>query len=83
MNKPQQIPTQESLDTLLNISPDPLDCFILLNYGLRTSKQISYTEDGDYHIYHEVDDTEETIPHDELPNHFIGQAMQAGALYKY
>ena len=79
-----KILSQKQLDRLIEKNPDrSLECFILLNYGLRSSKSIS--SDGDnYYIYNEIDDTEETIPHDKLMDSSpIGEAIKKGALYSY
>ena len=79
-----KILSQEQLDSLIEEDPNKsLGCFVLLNYGLRSSKSI--TSDGDsYYIYNEIDDTEETIPHDRLMDSFpIGEAIKKGALYSY
>lgn len=80
----KKITTQEQLDELIdNSEGGELKCFVLLNYGLRSSKSI--TSDGDnYYIYNEIDDTEETISHDKLMDSFpIEEAIKKGALYAY
>ena len=79
-----KILSQKQLDRLIEKNSDrSLDCFVLLNYGLRSSKSI--TSDGDnYYIYNEIDDTEETIPHDKLMDSSpIGEAIKKGVLYAY
>ena len=79
-----KILSQKQLDRLIEKNPDKsLDCFVLLNYGLRSSKTI--TSDGDnYYIYNEIDDTEEIIPHNKLMDSFpIGEAIKRGVLYTY
>lgn len=82
--KVQRIHNQEELDSILNKrESNTLCCFVQLSFGLRSSKDISLDEDGNYFVYNEIDDTEETIDHDELMNTFIGQALDKGALYKY
>lgn len=85
MKRPQKIESQEKLDALIKKSKkdQPLECFILLRFGLRSSKFISLNENGDYYIYHECDDTEETVNHSTLMDTFIGKAIQGGAFYKY
>ena len=81
---PHPISSQEDLDSLLQSnSNNPLDCFILLNYGLHSSKEISLNDYGDYCIYNECDDSEEIIPHDSLMYSFLGEAITKGALYSY
>ena len=82
--RPMGINSQEELDTLIeNNLGNPLDCFILLNYGLRSSKEIAFNDNGDYFIYNECDDTEEVIPYDSLMSSFIGKAIDNNALFKY
>lgn len=81
----KKINSQEELDSLLSkvAEGDSLDCFIQLNYGLRSSKAISMLDNGDYYILNEVDDSEEIVEHNELMSSFIGEAMDKGALYKW
>lgn len=83
--RPQKINTQKELDDLIkNVKGGyPLECFILLNFGIRSSKEISLNENNDYNIYNEIDDSEETIVHSQLMSSFIGKAISKGALYKY
>ena len=79
-----KILSQKQLDRLIEKNPDKsLDCFVLLNYGLRSSKSITF--DGDsYYIYNEIDDSEDIIKHDKLMDSFpIGEAIKKGALYTY
>ena len=82
---PQKINSQKELDDLIkNVKGGyPLECFVLLNFGLRSSKDISLNENNDYHVYNTVDDSEETIVHSQLMNSFIGEAISKGAFYKY
>lgn len=82
---PQKINSQKELDDLIkNVKGGyPLECFILLYFGIRSSKDISLNENNDYHIYNEIDDSEETIVHSQLMSSFIGEAISKGALYKY
>lgn len=83
--RPQKINSQKELDNLIRKVEGnyPLECFVLLNFGLRSSKDISLNENNDYHIYNEIDDSEETIVHSQLMSSFIGEAISKGALYKY
>lgn len=85
--QPQKINSQEELDKLINENQKkhdcPLDCFVLLNFGIRSSKNISLNANGDYEVYNEVDDSEETIVYSRLMDSFIGEAISKGALYKY
>lgn len=83
--RPQRINSQEELDEMLSRqkSRHPLECFVLLNYGLRSSKDIVFDDNGDYSIFNAIDGTEEIIEHDNLMSSFIGEALEKGALYKY
>ena len=83
--RPQEISSQSELDDLIKKVKGgyPLQCFMLLNFGARSSKDISLNENNDYHIYNEIDNSEETIVHSQLMNSFIGEAISKGALYKY
>ena len=83
--QPIRINSQEELDKTINKVKNgyPLECFIQLNYGVRSSKLISLNANNDYEIYHECDDTEETLPHGSLMNTNIGEAITKGALYKF
>lgn len=82
---PQKISSQSELDDLIKKVKGgyPLQCFVLLNFGARSSKDISLNENNDYHIYNEIDDSEETIVHSQLMSSLIGEAISKGALYKY
>lgn len=82
---PQKINSQQELDKLIRTREggNPLDVFIQLNLGLRSSKEISFNDKGDYYIYNEIDDSEELIPHNNLMKSFIGESISKGALYKY
>ena len=63
------------------------DFFIQLNFGFRSSKNISYNNDTDtFYIINEIDDTEQelnskTIMDDDYTN--IGKAITFGAFYAY
>lgn len=63
------------------------DFFILLNFGMRSSKNVSYDSSTDtFYILNEIDDTEqelnsETIMDEEYTN--IGKAIKYGAFYAY
>lgn len=83
--RPQKINSQKELDDLIRKVEGgyPLECFVLLNFGIRSSKEISLNESNDYCVYNSVDDSEETIVHSQLMSSFIGEAISKGALYKY
>lgn len=81
MTKEAIINTQAELDNLIR-KQGTLECFVKLNFGLKSSKEITLTKQGDYLIFNDVDGTEEIISHDELRDSFIGKAMRFGALIK-
>ena len=64
-----------------------LDCFILLNGGLRSSKHIWYEEESNlFAVTNEIDDTHQEMTPDEIMDQEmtnIGEAMVKGALIKY
>ena len=62
-----------------------VDCFIQLNYGCRSSKNISYDRDADtWYIFHEIDDSEQTVHTKDLKEKTnIIEALDKGALYEY
>ena len=63
------------------------DFFIQLNFGFRSSKNISYNKDTDtFYILNEIDDTEQelnsqTIMDEDYTN--IGKAITFGTFYAY
>lgn len=80
------ITSQEELDKLIKKKQEKnvsLECYVLLNFGLRSSKDISFCKNGDYFVVNEIDGSEETIKHGELTNSFIGKALNNKALYIY
>ena len=77
----------EDLDHLKKMAEkEPLECFIKLNFGARSSKRISYSseEEKPFYIYHEIDGSEEKLKETELLTESnIGHALSLGALYAY
>lgn len=60
--------------------------FIMLNFGLRSSKRITYFPDTNtFDIHNEIDDSfEEDLTEEQLINEtHIGIAMKRGAFFKY
>ena len=63
------------------------DFFIQLNFGIRSSKNISYNKDTDtFYILNEIDDTKQelnsqTIMDEDYTN--IGKAITFGSFYAY
>lgn len=85
MNKPQKT-LITSLDHLKRLSSDTvLECFILLNGSLKSSKTIEYnTDEGLFYIWNLIDDTEQIIDDIELFDKQItniGYALRNNALY--
>lgn len=78
---PHRIQNKEELDTLL-AQNEPLECFILLKWGLRSSKSI--TSNGEsYWVFNEIDDTEDLIEQSQFDSSNIGKAINNGVLYTY
>ena len=79
-----KILSQKQLDRLIEKNSDrSLDCFVLLNYGLRSSKSITF-DGNSYYIYNEIDDSGDIVKHNKLMDSFpIGEAIKKGALYTY
>ena len=63
------------------------DFFIMLNYGLRSSKFIDYDYDtGMFYVMNEIDGSEQTLSEKEIMDEDftnIGKALDYGALYAY
>lgn len=60
--------------------------FIMLNFGLRSSKRITFfPETNTFDIHNEIDDSfEEDLTEEQLINEtHIGIAMERGAFFKY
>lgn len=84
MKTPVKITSLKQLNEILKKANEEfVDFFMLLNFGLRTSKSIALNEDGDYLIYHDIDDTEEICKHKDLKYTPIGQAIKNKAFYIY
>jgi hypothetical protein len=77
----QQIRSKEELDTILS-NGNPLDCFLLLKRGLRSSKSITFNDET-YWVYNEIDDSEIKIDQSEFETSFLAKAIKAGALWSY
>ncbi len=77
----QQIRSKEELDAILS-NGNPLDCFLLLRRGLRSSKSITFN-DGTYWVYNEIDDSEIKIDQSKFESSFLAKAIKAGALWSY
>ena len=62
-----------------------LECFISLNGGIRSSKDIEYyPEDEFFDIYNHIDDSDQGLKEHELYTESnIGEAIDKGALWMY
>lgn len=64
----------------------PLECFVPLNFGLRSSKTIAYLGDERWWILNEIDDTEQNLTTGQLMDKnltLVGEALAAGCLMAY
>lgn len=81
----KQVKSVNQLKTIL-ADGETKDFFILLNFGLRSSKAISYDGSSTFYVLNEIDDTEQELTEQELMNSDItniGKAINNGALYLY
>ena len=79
----KKIETLEELKVLA--SEGMIDCFIMFNGGLRSSKQIEYDIDRDeWYIFNEIDGEEQYLNTKDLEEETnIIEALSKGALYLY
>ena len=74
----------KTIGQLKQLAKDGMECFILLNGGLRSSKYISYNpDDNSFYILNYIDDTEQELTETQLLDSEytnIGEAMEKGAL---
>lgn len=78
-----QVKSTDQLKTIL-ADGETKDFFILLNYGLRSSKAISYDGSSTFYVLNEIDGTEQELTEQELMNSDItniGKAINNGAFY--
>lgn len=79
----KQVKSVDQLKTIL-ADGETKDFFILLNFGLRSSKAISFDGDNTFYVLNEIDDTEQELTEQELMNSDItniGKAINNGAFY--
>ena len=73
-----------TIEQLKELAKKGLECFILLNGGLRSSKYISYNPDGNkFYIFNYIDDSEQELTESQiLDSEYtnIAEAMEKGAL---
>lgn len=81
----KRIGTQNELDNILRKSGGvPVEFYVLLTGGLRSSKTINFDENENYEVLNEIDDSEEVIEHDKLMQSFpIGEAISKGAFFQW
>ena len=81
----RRIKTIEQLKELAK-NENGLDCFILLNGGLRSSKHIRYyPDDNSFYVLNLIDDSEQNLTESQILDKAytnIGEAMKKGCLIK-
>ena len=74
----------KTIEQLKELAKDGLDCFILLNGGLRSSKHIRYyPDDNSFYVLNLIDDSEQELTESQILDSAysnIGEAMKKGAL---
>ena len=73
-----------TIEQLKELAKNGLDCFILLNGGLRSSKHIRYyIDDNSFYVLNLIDDSEQELTESQILDSAytnIGEAMKKGAL---
>ena len=84
-SKDKRIRTIEQLKELAK-EENGLDCYILLNGNLRSSKHIRYyPDDNSFYVLNLIDDSEQELTESQILDGAysnIGEAMKKGALIK-
>lgn len=88
MARTRKITRVKSLDELKQICDGRMrDFFIQLNFGIRSTKSISYDRSTDkFYIVNIIDDSEQELSSKEIMdenNSYIGKAIELGAFYQY
>lgn len=88
MARTRKITRVKSLDELKQICDGRMrDFFIQLNFGIRSTKAISYDRSTDkFYIVNIIDDSEQELNSKEImddKNSYIGKAIELGAFYQY
>lgn len=81
----KQVKSVNQLKTIL-ADGETKDFFIMLNFGLRSSKAISFDGDNTFYVLNEIDGTEQELTEQELMDSDItniGKAINNGAFYLY
>ena len=73
-----------TIEQLKELAKNGLDCFILLNGGLRSSKHIRFhPDDNSFYVLNLIDDSEQELTETQILDSAytnIGEAMKKGAL---
>ena len=73
-----------TIEQLKELAKNGLDCFILLNGGLRSSKHIRFhPDDNSFYVLNLIDDSEQELTEAQILDggySNIGEAMKKGAL---
>ena len=76
----------KTIEQLKELAKNGLDCFILLNGGLKSSKHIRYyPDDNSFYVLNLIDDSEQELTEVQILDSGysnIGEAMEKGALIK-
>ena len=76
----------KTIAQLKELAEDGLECFILLNGGLRSSKYIRYhPDDNSFYVLHYIDGSEQELTQSQLLDSEytnIAEAMEKGALIR-
>jgi len=74
----------KTVEQLKELAKKGMECFVLLNGGLRSSKYIRYDpDDNSFYVFNYIDDSEQTLTESQILNSEytnIGEAMNKGAL---
>jgi len=74
----------KTIAQLKELAENGLDCFILLNGGLRSSKHIRYyPDDNSFYVLNLIDDSEQELTESQILDSAysnIGEAMKKGSL---
>jgi hypothetical protein len=75
-----------NITQLKELAKDGLDCFILLNGGLRSSKHVRYyPDDNSFYVLNLIDDSEQELTEAQILDSSytnIAEAMEKGALIR-
>ena len=74
----------KTIEQLKELAKNGLDCFILLNGGLRSSRHVRYyPDDNSFYVLNLIDDSEQELTESQVLDKAytnIGEAMKKGAL---